>query len=161
MWWTVRIVIVALLLTMSLMVTEGAVSEPVELRTVARGALSAIQKYSHEVIRDAAGWEQWWRRHSGNALKPVPPPKVDFSREMVIAVTLGRKTTGGYRIEVAGVREQDGALRVSIKRRSPPPGSMNLQMLTAPFHVVALPRSDLKVVWSGDEPPSESGAPTR
>ena len=63
---------------------------------------------------------------------------------MVIFVAMGRQRTGGYSIEVANVEVVDQKLKISFKRKSPPPGAMATMALTAPFHIVAVPKSDLK-----------------
>jgi hypothetical protein len=64
---------------------------------------------------------------------------------MVIAVTMGTRPTGGHKVEITRVEETSGRLEVSVKQTSPPKGAMTIQMLTAPFHFVAVPRSERKV----------------
>lgn len=118
---------------------------PVVPRNLARGALSGVTEAKEEVIKTQAAWEKWWAKHSVQAPAAAPPPKVDFKREMVLAVTMGRRRTGGYSLEILGAETRGQRLRVTVRRQAPPPGAMVTQALTAPFHVVAVPRSDLKV----------------
>ena len=114
------------------------------VRTIAKGAFSGIQEPRQEVITDKKSWEQFWSKHS-RLTKPVAPlPEVDFTKEMVVAVTMGTKRTGGYSVEITSVATVDGKLRITIKQGSPPPGAITIQSLTAPFHFVAAPKSDLK-----------------
>jgi hypothetical protein len=74
---------------------------------------------------------------------------------MVIAVTMGTKRTGGYAIEIVGVEVVDKKLKISVKETSPPPGAMAIQVLSAPFHFVAMPRSDFAVEFEEAKTQSE------
>ena len=114
------------------------------IRTLARGAFSGIQEPELKVIRAAGEWSELWAKHSARAGKPEPAPKVDFEKEMVIAALLGRQKSGGHKIEVESAREENGKLRIVVKKTSPPMGAMTLQALSAPFHFAAIPRSELK-----------------
>jgi hypothetical protein len=67
------------------------------------------------------------------------PPAVDFSREMVLVVTMGPRPTGGYVIDVVDVELRGKTLRVLIGEREPRPGTFQIQQRTQPFVMVALP----------------------
>jgi hypothetical protein len=71
---------------------------------------------------------------------------------MVIAVTMGRRSTGGYSIEITRVERVGNRLRVEVTRTAPPRGAMTIQALTAPFHFVAVPASDLPVRFVEKKP---------
>ena len=114
------------------------------VRSLAKGAFSGIREARQEVVRKASDWEKLWRQHGVSAGATEKIPDVDFAKEMVIVATLGTQRTGGYSIEVAGVEARGKTLRISIKKSAPPPGAITIQALTAPFHFVAVPRSDLK-----------------
>jgi hypothetical protein len=118
--------------------------EPAYPRTLAKGGLSGVTEAKQEVIKNEAAWKKFWAQHAA-PINPVPKtPAVDFSKEMVIATTLGTKRTGGYSIEITSAEPKDDKLKVTVKKTSPPPGAMTIMALTAPFHFVAVPRSDLK-----------------
>jgi hypothetical protein len=138
----------ALLLTLLSLATAGAADGGAsKIRSLAKGAFSGIQDPRQEVLRDQKKWEELWKAHAVRS-NPAPRlPEVDFTKEMVIAATMGRQRTGGYTIEITGVETTDTELKISIKRTTPPPGTMAIQALTAPFHFVAVPRSDLKPVF--------------
>jgi hypothetical protein len=112
------------------------------LRNLGKGAFSGIQQAREEVIRTREEWARNWSLHAAGGKASERIPEVDFSKEVVILATLGRQRTGGHAITVVKAEELGGKLRVSIARTKPKPGSMALQALTAPFHFVAVPRSD-------------------
>ena len=121
---------------------NGAKTSPI--RSLKKGAFSGIREGKQEVVKSADAWEKLWKQHATAAGESEKIPAVDFSKEMVVVATMGTKRTGGYTIEIVGVEAKDKALRISVKKTSPPPDAFTVQALTAPFHFVAVPKSDLK-----------------
>ena len=139
---------------LALTVTSRAADAP-SLRTLAKGGFSGITEARLSVIRDQASWEQFWKEHSVRVTNPPPAPAVDFKKEMVLTATLGRRTTGGFSIEFTRIQDDPAGLKVFVVKKSPRPGGMNLQSLTAPFHFVAVPVSEKKVEFvDGDNSPA-------
>jgi hypothetical protein len=120
------------------------ITNPLPMRTVAKGAFSGITSARQVIIKDKAAWNKLWAQHSLNQAAASSAPELDLAKEMVIVVTLGRRNTGGYTIEIVKVEADDKRLRIAVQRKAPPPGAMVIQALTAPFHMAAIPRSDLK-----------------
>jgi hypothetical protein len=115
-----------------------------KIRTLARGATSGISERESKVLTTEKEWEEVWRRHCARASSSPEIPKVDFDKEMVVVATMGRKNTGGYKVEIEKVEKTDEKLRITVRYSSPPAGAMVIQTLTSPFHFAAIPRSDLK-----------------
>jgi hypothetical protein len=61
---------------------------------------------------------------------------MDFSNEIVVAVFLGEKPTGGHAIEITRMERSDDRLLVSFIERRPQPGGVVTQAFTQPFHIV-------------------------
>ena len=55
---------------------------------------------------------------------PPPPPSVDFSRDMVVALFMGERPTGGYAIEVTQIERTDAGLSIRYRTRHPDPSAM-------------------------------------
>src|SRR5262249_49508438 len=109
-----------------------------------------------EILKDQTAWEKFWSAHCATT-KPTPRiPAVDFAKEMVLAVTMGRKNSGGYAIEITGVEATANRLKIFVKRTSPAPGAITITALTAPFHFVAVPRSDLQSEFVDAPTPEKS-----
>jgi len=136
--------LIGVFLTVLLNCMNADDAQSLSVRSLAKGAFSGVKDPRQEVIRDAAAWGKVWKQHSASAGSVEKIPAVDFAKEMVIAVTMGIKRTGGYMIEIARVEPTEKSLKIFVKRTSPPPGSLSIQVLTAPFHFVAVPKSDLK-----------------
>jgi hypothetical protein len=134
----------------------GATPSRVPFVTLAAGAYSGIAAPTQAVVRDMATWEALWSQHTSNIVPPLAAPAIDFAREMVLAVVLGTRPTGGYSIRIIGVRPplvEGGAMVVRVAENSPPPGAIVTQALTSPFHFVTIPRWDGPVRFSVLEEP--------
>jgi len=108
------------------------------MRTVDKGTQSGVDDPRTVAVRSADDWTTLWRAHAvGKA-----PPAVDFSREMVVGVFLGSRPTAGYAVEIVGVREESAALVVQYRTASPGGDVMTAQVITSPFHLVAVPKRE-------------------
>jgi hypothetical protein len=110
------------------------------------GAYSAQEKPKHMVAKDQKAWEEIWSGMNGNISPKPETPKIDFDRQMVIAVFMGTRNTGGYSVKITRI-ESNGTLMVWVKQSSPPPGMMVTEALTAPYHAVVVPKSDKAIDW--------------
>lgn len=140
---TLRTVLTLVLVSVSLAcVAAGEDSLPI--RNLAKGAFSGLGEATEKVVQDKLAWEKLWAEHRANIKGDLKVPEIDFSKEMVVFAAMGRQRTGGYAIEITSIRPANDRLQISIKRKTPPPGAMVTQALTAPFHIVAVPKSALK-----------------
>jgi len=108
--------------------------------TILAAANSGISERRREVIRDEASWARLWAEiHTG--LTPAPPlPAVDFTRQMLIAVALGTRPSGGFAVKVRSIATRGDRLEVSVAESCPGAGAMVTMSLTSPVEVVRLPR---------------------
>lgn len=141
------------LLGLLLLGAGAASAQDVRFETLAQGVMGPFGAPANHVIRS----QQELQATGVERLLP-PGTRVDWSREMVLAVFMGTKNSGGYSVEVRGVRREQMMtilpvpgpapsyyLEVQVEHRGPPPGSFVTMALTAPFHVVKLARSSERV----------------
>jgi hypothetical protein len=72
-------------------------------------------------------------------------PQVDFTKEMVVAVFMGERGTAGYSVDFQDAMEEDTQVSVSFAEKTPAAGSSNAQVITYPYVIAAIPRSDKPV----------------
>jgi hypothetical protein len=112
-------------------------SDPAPGRVLERGDQTYIDDSRQALARNAAEWTALWRQHDPDRAAPA----VDFTREMVVALFMGSRSTAGYAIEIVSAREEDGAFVVRFRERRPERGALLAQMITSPYHIIAVPRS--------------------
>ena len=111
-------------------------------RTVDKGDFSNVDDAKQVVVRTEAEWRAIWRQHGGER----PMPAVDFGKEMVVGVFMGSRPTAGYDIAITKTLDVNGTLRVFYRERMPARGGVVLaQVLTFPFHLVAVPKTASEV----------------
>jgi hypothetical protein len=113
------------------------------IRTIERGQTSWVEEPRQAVARTPAQWETLWRGHA----RERPLPDVDFDKEIVVAVFSGSRPTAGYAVEIAGVKAGGGVTVVQYYESQPRPGMVTAQVITTPFHIVAIPRPPGELIF--------------
>jgi hypothetical protein len=103
---------------------------------------SGIKGARRLVIREQDTWSRFW-----SELGAGVQPQVDFSRDLVIAVASGERSTGGHDIAVQRVTRSDGELRIEVVETAPGPDCMTTAALTQPVDVVLVPAAGV-TGWS-------------
>lgn len=112
-----------------------------KIDTLVRSMYSGIEDRERRVLDNPASFETWWPETMNATVAPPPDiPEVDFNRRMVVAASMGTQPTGGYLVEIAGVRREGEELTVVVRETSPGAGCIVSQSLTAPVMAVTAPR---------------------
>lgn len=94
---------------------------------------------------------QAFRSLKGQMLSLDSASSLDFQREHLLVVAMGRKNTGGYGLTLADAAMEGATLAVTARVRVPAPDSMVTQALTTPCVVLAVKADGWdKVVVRGD-----------
>jgi len=111
-------------------------------RTIEKGDQSNIESAKQILVRTEAELRKLWQEHAPDR----PMPKVDFSREMVVGVFMGSRPNAGFSTAIVSATAANGALMVRYSENKPVAGSVTAQILTFPYHLVAIPKADVKDV---------------
>ena len=131
----------AVLLALMMMVVP-----PADVQTIGKGTLSGIERARQVVVRDESAWTLLWREHAPGQSQP----SLDFSTRTVIAVFLGSRNTAGFDVEITRVERQAGGIVVHYREVRPQRDQMVAQIITAPFHIVSVPRFDGPATFTRD-----------
>ncbi|HEV3140511.1 MAG TPA: protease complex subunit PrcB family protein [Vicinamibacterales bacterium] len=126
---------------MAVSMPNATAQTPPPPRTVDKGDFSNVDNAKQVVVRTAAEWRSLWRQHAGDR----PMPSVDFGKEMVVGVFMGSRPTAGFDIAIASTIEANGILHVRYREQTPARGLILAQVLTFPFHLVAIPKTAAEV----------------
>jgi uncharacterized protein (DUF885 family) len=112
-------------------------AKPVEFSLLATGTMSErVGGRAVELITDEAGWRRVWETIGAGR----PLPDVSFDTRAVVVAYQGQQRTGGYSVEITGIKRIGTVLAVSLNERRPASGSLTTQVITSPFVAVSIPR---------------------
>lgn len=106
-------------------------------RTIEKGDHSNVDDARRVLIRTDAEWTALWLQHAGER----PRPAIDFSKEMVVGVFMGSRPNAGFSTTITSATAGNGALIVRYTEKMPSTGSVSAQVLTFPYHLVAIPKA--------------------
>lgn len=88
---------------------------------------------SYEIIKDNASLVKLYE-----AVNDPQVPKVDFSKERIVALFMGEKSSGGYAIKVKNVSEKGGKIYVAVEETKPGSGDIVTMSFTSPYTIVKI-----------------------
>jgi hypothetical protein len=105
-----------------------------------------INGSQHPLFRERSRLSRYLRR--AHARRPAPA--VDFSRQQLLLVSPGPRSSTGYGVDVLSVREHDNKITVRIRERAPKLGEHVEARVTYPYRLLSLPAGDdVYVDWVG------------
>jgi len=72
-------------------------------------------------------------------------PSINYKKQMVLALFMGQKSSGGYGISVNHIQESNSIITVFVNERKPE--VMATMAITSPFCFVVMKKSDKKIVF--------------
>ncbi len=96
------------------------------------------------IIQTQEEWDDLWQKTYGASLEASD---INFSSTIVLAVYMGVRATGGYRIEITNIGENEEHIRVYIRETRPSPFDFVTMALTQPYHIVKLNRTPKLIVF--------------
>ncbi len=114
----------------------------IQIRRIGQWTHTGIHERRRLVIRDANTWAAFWAE-----LGVGDRPAVDFTRDLVVAVAAGQRSSGGHEVAVDQVTQSNGQLTIEVVETSPGPNCITTSALTQPVDVVVIPRVNARG-WS-------------
>jgi hypothetical protein len=130
----------------------GGEGTQVQIRRIGQYNQSGITVPQRLVVRDDASYARFWSSLGVGGERPA----VDFTRDVVIGVAGGQRSTGGYSIAVEQVVRAGTSATVRVVETTPGPGCMMTQALTQPVDVVVVAAAAAET-WSFTERRVEQG----
>jgi len=112
-----------------------------------KGGVSGIATFRTVVIRTPEQWQALWREHAVVIVPPPPAPDVDFGNTMVVGIFDGTKPNGGYAIDIVDIQVLSDQVVVLYRESRPPAGMGTVAVLTQPFHLRVIPKTNLPVAF--------------
>ncbi|MBT4541311.1 protease complex subunit PrcB family protein [Candidatus Woesearchaeota archaeon] len=140
--------ILTILLLISILLISSCSDQKLTFETIHIKNSKGHEEKENYVIKNSLEWN--------NLLDVVSPlrlyinpdlPDINFEEEMVIAVFQGSQPSSGYSIEITKIIEKDNSIEIIVKEKSAPKNQLVLTMVTEPYHIVKVKKSDKEVVF--------------
>jgi protease stability complex PrcB-like protein len=106
-------------------------------RTIDKGDQSNIDDARQVVVRNEVDWARLWQQHAPDR----PRPQIDFTSETIVALFMGSRPNAGFSTAIVSATEGGGALIVRYTETRPGRDTVSAQVLTSPYHIVAIARA--------------------
>lgn len=104
-----------------------------------------------EVFSTQQRFEDFYTRMHQHMIPRPEAPHIDFTRSIVVFITLGEKSSAGFSIDVRSVHKWRNALVVKAIPIPPPQESLQAQMITHPYTLILVLKKRVKrVEWVND-----------
>lgn len=101
------------------------------------------------VIKDQKGLQKIYTQINMTRRPGLPIPKIDFEKEMVIALFMGEKNSGGYSAKVESVKEKGKEFEIVVKETAPE--GVTTTVICQPFYFCKVKRNDGQIVFKKAE----------
>ncbi|GMV88202.1 MAG: hypothetical protein AMXMBFR81_11330 [Chthonomonas sp.] len=109
--------------------------------TYQEGQNSRITRESQTILQTEGDFQRYWTQLTGRPAHEAPRD-VDWNTHHLIAIHLGLRQTGGYRVSVRSInRVHAGDLLVTWVEHQPARDAMVAQVQTSPFVLIRVPRT--------------------
>lgn len=125
----------------------GSEREKISFEVILDGTYSAISEKRELKIDNDADYQKLMADVYKNLDQMPRIPDVDFKKHNLIAVFIGTRNTGGFLVNIDSITETAKGLNVEVNETKPGKNCMTIDMLTAPFTIVKIPKSEKKPVF--------------
>ena len=111
------------------------------------GDVSGCCEEEYIIIWNEDEWPGIWKRHTLIREPAEPPPEIDFSNFMVACAFMGQRPTTGYSIDIERIWTDGEKVFVEVVKRRPPEGLVVCEMVTCPYVMVLVERTEMHFVF--------------
>jgi hypothetical protein len=112
-----------------------------------RGFMSGIKTPRTAAIRSSEEWMTLWKEHASFQV-PLPTPlPIDFAHYTLITIFAGVKPTAGYGVQITEIRADPDQVVILYRETSPPPGTMQAEVITSPYEFRLIPKTTLPITF--------------
>jgi len=114
---------------------------------ISEGVLSNISVQRFDIIRDSVALVALWTTQNLGFAGVADIPVIDFNQDMILALFLGSRISGGFTIEVESIEELSTQMIINILESVPGTGCPVTLGFTQPFQIVQIPKTDKTIVF--------------
>lgn len=125
---------------------------PIQWSRFQEGTQSRIKDFTTRVMVTEGQWQSFWQLLTGNP--PSQAPKgVDWNSELLIAVCLGERRSGGFKVDINTIEMIDAAnAKVVYAESTPSRHEASASVMTQPWVVVRMKRLPVEIRFERGQP---------
>lgn len=113
-----------------------------------KGSYCGIKKSLKRVVKDFDTWEKLWVQFISNQQYMVTVPEVDFTKKMVVVLTMGEKQNDRYQIAIKSMNMKKNTLIISYTETKPSPSEKSLRTIPSqPYHLKVVRSHPARVIF--------------
>ena len=148
------IIVAALAVIVAACASSGTAVAANGAEIVATGPHSSIKDQGPREVHDQAGLEALWKEVFATQSSPPDMPKVDFTKQTVVAFFLGEMKHGGFRLSVARAEPSTVAGTYDVDFAVIKPGDNcrnTTQDITHPYIIAIVPVAGMTISFDHTE----------
>lgn len=121
---------------------------PVNYSEIKAGNNSDYNEFTSIKITSTKELTVVWNRFYSKYDRKPPVPNIDFETEMLIAVALGERNSGGFTIHITKVLESDKVIFITAEETKPGNSCASPSVMIYPFQLILVPKSDKEITYT-------------
>lgn len=126
---------------------DQVLGQPLEYEILLEESYGGTDKPENRVITTQKELESVYAVINRMRRPGIAVPQVDFSKKTVVAVFMGKQSSGGNRVEIKKIAETGDTVEIHVRKIHPGEGDMTTMAITQPFVFAEIPVSDKKVIF--------------
>jgi hypothetical protein len=124
-----------------------AAEQEIKFEILDVGDVSGYGEEAYLVVVSEADWINIWKKHTSICEPQEQPQEIDFTKNFVICAFMGRRPTTGYSINIERIWTDGEKVFVEVVKRCPPQGLVVCEMVTCPYVMVLVERTEMTFVF--------------
>ncbi len=122
-----------------------------EFDAIEKGFFSGITERKNVVIRTQDQWAKLWNKHTSTRIPHPEAPVIALTENIILAVFMGEKASGGFAVEITRVEKCGDELVVFFSEVEPSPDAVVTAVLTQPYHIIKIEKIGLQIKFKKSE----------
>lgn len=119
----------------------------ITFETIVQDFYGGMSNSKFVVINDLKSLDEIYILINKNRYSKLEVPEVNFEKEMIIALFLGERTSGGFSISVERILNNNNNVMVFYKIVTPKQDDMLASVMTQPFCIIKMPNTSKEIIF--------------
>lgn len=126
--------------------TNHSLQNEVAYEIISEGPISGVKEAQIRVVKEKEGLKEIYNYLNENRSPKLLEPNINFDEEVIIALFMGEKNYGGYKISVQQIKEEEREIIVYVKETAPS-GKYATTVITHPYSIFKMKKTTKEIVF--------------